>query len=129
KDQDLPLDPMKISGVCGRLQCCLAYENTQYREAKSRMPRKGQAVETPSGNGVIVGIFPFKESVVVEFESQANAEFPLSQIKVKETTQPAETVNGANGEEKADPVIAETLQDETNTQKGKKTDGPGADSP
>jgi cell fate regulator YaaT (PSP1 superfamily) len=82
KEQDLPLDPMKISGVCGRLQCCLAYESSQYREAKAELPRKGQRVATPSGKGIVSSINPLKETVTVEMESRAEAEFPLSQIKV-----------------------------------------------
>jgi cell fate regulator YaaT (PSP1 superfamily) len=84
KEQDLPLDPMKISGVCRRLQCCLAYESQQYKEAKAKMPRKGQPVETPSGKGFVVGVFPLKESVMVELESHASAEFPMNQIKLLE---------------------------------------------
>ena len=84
KEQDLPLDPMKISGVCGRLQCCLSYENTQYREAKALLPHKGIKVETPSGIGTIAGGNPLKETVFVQFESLAEAEYPLSQIKVLE---------------------------------------------
>lgn len=82
KEQDLPLDPMKISGVCGRLQCCLAYENSQYREAKSAFPKKGQRIKTPSGIGIVSGGNPLKETVLVEMESQTEAEFPLSQITV-----------------------------------------------
>jgi cell fate regulator YaaT (PSP1 superfamily) len=86
KDQDLPLDPMKISGVCGRLQCCLAYESDQYREAKAAMPKRGQRVETPSGVGIVTGVLPLKETLVVEFESQASAEFPVSQVKLLQDT-------------------------------------------
>jgi cell fate regulator YaaT (PSP1 superfamily) len=82
KEQDLPLDPMKISGVCGRLQCCLAYESNQYHEAKAQMPRKGQRVETPSGPGFVVGVYPLKETVLVEMESKAEAEFPVKEIKL-----------------------------------------------
>jgi cell fate regulator YaaT (PSP1 superfamily) len=82
KEQDLPLDPMKISGVCGRLQCCLSYENTQYREAKALLPRRGIRVETPSGTGIVVGGNPLKETVLVEMEGGAEAEFPLTQIKI-----------------------------------------------
>ncbi len=88
KEQDLPLDPMKISGVCGRLQCCLAYESSQYREAKALMPRKGQLVETSSGKGIVTGVFPIKDSVLVEFETHASAEFPLSQIKLIDNIRP-----------------------------------------
>jgi cell fate regulator YaaT (PSP1 superfamily) len=80
KEQDLPLDPMKISGVCGRLQCCLAYENSQYREVKALMPKKGQQVNTPSGPGIVTAVFPLKETALVEMESKAEAEFPLNQI-------------------------------------------------
>jgi cell fate regulator YaaT (PSP1 superfamily) len=80
KEQDLPLDPMKISGVCGRLLCCLAYESRQYHEAKEKMPRKGQPVNSPSGPGVVVGGNPLKETVLVELESQATVEVPLADI-------------------------------------------------
>jgi cell fate regulator YaaT (PSP1 superfamily) len=82
KEQDLPLDPMKISGVCGRLQCCLAYESGMYHDIKAGMPRKGQRVNTPSGDGWVTGVYPLKDSVLVELESQAQAEFPVEQIKI-----------------------------------------------
>jgi cell fate regulator YaaT (PSP1 superfamily) len=84
KEQDLPLDPMKISGVCGRLQCCLAYESSMYHDIKAQMPKRGQRVSTPSGNGWVTGIYPLKESVMVDLESQTSAEFPFSQVKVLE---------------------------------------------
>jgi cell fate regulator YaaT (PSP1 superfamily) len=103
KEQDLPLDPMKISGVCGRLQCCLSYESAQYKEAKAAMPRRGQPVITPSGTGVIINIFPLKETVVVEFESQASAEFPVSQIKLTEVPRPHPVEAAANARD-ADAV-------------------------
>jgi cell fate regulator YaaT (PSP1 superfamily) len=90
KEQDLPLDPMKISGVCGRLQCCLAYESAQYHEAKAQMPRKGQQVNTPEGVGFVISVFPLKDTVLVEMESKADVEFPVSQIQViKEAARPA----------------------------------------
>ncbi len=82
KEQDLPLDPMKISGVCGRLQCCLAYESVQYHEAKALLPRRGTQVKTPDGVGIVVGGNPLKETVLVEMESQATEEFPLDKISV-----------------------------------------------
>ena len=82
KEQDLPLDPMKISGVCGRLQCCLAYESSMYHDIKAQMPKKGQQVSTPSGNGLVTGVYPLKDSVTVELEGQTSVEFPVSQIKI-----------------------------------------------
>ncbi len=84
KEQDLPLNPMKISGVCGRLLCCLAYESEQYHAMKAKLPREGQKVKTPMGVAVVVGGNPLKETVWVELESQARVELPLSKVKVEE---------------------------------------------
>ncbi len=83
KDQGLPLNPMKISGVCGRLMCCLVYENEYYQEMKGILPRHGQRVITPSGDGRIVDANPLKVSVMVELESGAVVEFPLDQVTVE----------------------------------------------
>ena len=84
KEQNLPLDPMKISGVCGRLMCCLGYESEQYRRMKEKMPRPAQRVSTPMGKGRVVGINPLKETVSVELESQATVELPLNDITIEE---------------------------------------------
>jgi cell fate regulator YaaT (PSP1 superfamily) len=82
KDQGLPLNPMKISGVCGRLMCCLVYENEFYQEMKGKMPRAGQHVMTPSGEARVVENSPLKASVTVELDTQAIVEFPLSEISL-----------------------------------------------
>jgi cell fate regulator YaaT (PSP1 superfamily) len=55
KDQDLPLNPLKISGACGRLMCCLKYEHPLYQEFKAEAPRQGTTVDTPEGRGTVVG--------------------------------------------------------------------------
>ena len=80
KEQDLPLNPLKISGVCGRLLCCLSYETDQYKAMKERLPKAGQRVSTPMGVANVVGGNPLKETVMVELESQATVEIPLSDI-------------------------------------------------
>jgi cell fate regulator YaaT (PSP1 superfamily) len=80
KDQDLPLNPMKISGCCGRLMCCLGYENEQYRTMKEKMPRTGQQVSTAMGDATVVGNNPLKETVLVQLESEATVELPLSEV-------------------------------------------------
>jgi len=82
KEQGLPLNPMKISGVCGRLLCCLAYENEQYREMKEKLPKEGQRVSTAMGEARVVGTNPLKETVLVELESEVNVELPLSEITI-----------------------------------------------
>ncbi len=85
KEQDLPLNPMKISGVCGRLLCCLSYESEQYRSMKAKMPRAGQRVSTPMGIASVVGSNPIKETVRVELESEMTVELPLSEVTLVES--------------------------------------------
>ena len=82
KEQNLPLNPMKISGACGRLLCCLVYENEQYRSMKEKMPKEGQQVSTPMGVARVVGSNPLKETVLVELESKATVELPLSEVTI-----------------------------------------------
>ena len=84
KEQNLPLNPMKISGVCGRLLCCLAYENQQYRSMKEKMPREGRQVATAMGTARVLGTNPLKETVLVELESNVSVELPLSEISLNE---------------------------------------------
>ncbi len=80
KEQSLALNPMKISGMCGRLLCCLAYENKEYVAIRKKMPRLKQEVVTPRGKGTIVSTNPLKETVTVKLESETIAEFPLDQL-------------------------------------------------
>lgn len=80
KEQGLPLSPMKISGLCGRLLCCLGYEFEQYRKMREKMPREGNRVITAKGEGVVVGGKPIEEKVLVELESGARVELSLDEI-------------------------------------------------
>jgi len=81
KEQDLPLNPMKISGVCGRLLCCLSYECEQYRVMKEKLPPIGQIVTTPMGVATVVSRNALKETVIVQLESKATVEFPIEEVK------------------------------------------------
>jgi cell fate regulator YaaT (PSP1 superfamily) len=65
KDQDLPLNPLRISGACGRLMCCLKYEHPLYEEFAAKAPGVGCAVETPEGDGEVVAHDVPGEKVVV----------------------------------------------------------------
>jgi len=94
KEQDLTLDPMKISGVCGRLLCCLVYENEQYRKMKEKLPKRGQRVSTPIGVGSVVGTNVVKETVLVELESQASVELPLSEVTIEDERKQRQGKNG-----------------------------------
>ncbi len=69
KDQDLPLNPLRISGACGRLMCCLKYEHPLYQDFKASAPAVGSCVSTPEGEGTVVGHAPPAESVVVRLNA------------------------------------------------------------
>jgi cell fate regulator YaaT (PSP1 superfamily) len=66
KDQNLPLNPSKISGCCGRLMCCLKYEHGVYTSFKQRAPRRGALVTTPSGRGKVTELLAPADSVSVD---------------------------------------------------------------
>ena len=69
KDQNMSLNPVKLSGVCGKLMCCLNYEEDVYRSILSKMPKIGANVVTPFGKGAVVSQNVLKESVEVEIKS------------------------------------------------------------
>lgn len=68
KDQNLSLNPTKISGACGRLMCCLKYENDYYEEARAQLPDVGEAIQTPEGNGKVIGLNILDVSMQVKVE-------------------------------------------------------------
>lgn len=70
KNQGLSLNPGKISGLCGRLMCCLGYENDYYAEAYKQMPKLGGTVGTPDGAGTVVNINMLKMEVRVKIEQK-----------------------------------------------------------
>ncbi|MBQ8072304.1 MAG: stage 0 sporulation family protein [Clostridia bacterium] len=83
KEQNLSLNPTKISGVCGRLMCCLKYEQDQYDQIRKRMPRIGKEVITPDGTGTVSDLNIVKETVSVRIpngDSTEVKEYPLAQI-------------------------------------------------
>jgi cell fate regulator YaaT (PSP1 superfamily) len=82
KEQNLPLNPIKISGVCSRLMCCLKYENDVYVDFKKRAPRMGSEVGTDEGDGRVVGFCAPRDAVVVEFpETQRQIQVALDDLK------------------------------------------------
>lgn len=65
KDQNLSLNPTKISGICGRLMCCLRYEHENYVQIRKELPRKNDRIMTPEGKAVVIDPVILKESVKV----------------------------------------------------------------
>jgi cell fate regulator YaaT (PSP1 superfamily) len=66
KDQDLPVNPLRIAGACGRLMCCLKYEHPLYQKFRQEAPRIGSTVESPEGPGTVVGHNVPGDKVVVK---------------------------------------------------------------
>ena len=65
KEQGLSLNPQEITGMCGRLRCCLLYEYEQYVEARKQLPKRNKEVGTPHGNGKVIDVLPLKDAVLV----------------------------------------------------------------
>jgi cell fate regulator YaaT (PSP1 superfamily) len=68
KAQGISLSPQEITGMCGRLRCCLVYEYEQYIEAKKTLPKTGKRIGSPYGNGVVKDVRVLRESVVIQTE-------------------------------------------------------------
>ncbi len=86
KVQGLSLNPGKISGLCGRLMCCLSYENDYYSEVYKKMPKIGAEVSTPEGKGNVVSNNMLKMVVRVKIEKDGSLvykDFPLEKIRFK----------------------------------------------
>ena len=87
KAQGLSLNPGKISGLCGRLMCCLGYEMEHYTEAAKNLPKVGAEVGTPDGKATVVGLNMLKMDVRVKQDDGAGGwiykEFPASELKFK----------------------------------------------
>ena len=68
KEQGISLTPEEITGMCGRLRCCLIYEYEQYVEARKQLPKRNKRVVTPKGEGKVIDILPMSNQVVVLIE-------------------------------------------------------------
>jgi cell fate regulator YaaT (PSP1 superfamily) len=80
KEQSLALNPMKISGICGRLLCCLAYESKEYAAVKKQMPQPKQEILTPWGKATVISINVLKETVTVQLDDGVMREIALAEL-------------------------------------------------
>ena len=80
KDQNLPLNPTKISGCCGRLMCCLKYEHQVYVSFRKRAPKRGAMVRTPAGEGKVTDLLAPVDSVSVDLGEGRSATFKLDEL-------------------------------------------------
>lgn len=68
KEQGVSLTPTEITGMCGRLRCCLIYEYEQYVAARKELPKRNKRVVTPDGEGKVIDIYPLRNAVIVELD-------------------------------------------------------------
>jgi len=84
KAQGLSLTSDQITGMCGRLRCCLIYEYEQYVQARKGMPRRGKKVITPRGEGKVVDLLPLKDAIIVDLGPDVGrAEFHRDELQPK----------------------------------------------
>ena len=81
KSQDISLTPMEITGMCGRLRCCLAYEYEIYEEARKNLPKRKKVIQTPLGEGRVVQVLPLSNSVVVDLPEKGPRQFSLEELQ------------------------------------------------
>ena len=136
KNQGLSLSPTKISGLCGRLMCCLAYENKAYEEVLKRMPKVNSKITCPKGEGIVVYNDILRERVSVKVQSgddsftvydftlaELNGEDPEKQEEVKDEQKPLKTFIAEKPELKEKPANKDnfkTSQKETTENKQQK---------
>ncbi|HCO92556.1 MAG TPA: signal peptidase [Phycisphaerales bacterium] len=82
KMQKATLDPAKISGYCGRLKCCLRYEDQTYTDLKKKLPKKNTRVKTKHGQGKVVDTQILTQLVMVEYESGERIAVPVENIEI-----------------------------------------------
>jgi cell fate regulator YaaT (PSP1 superfamily) len=86
KMQKATLDPAKISGFCGRLKCCLRYEDDTYTELKKRLPKKNTKVKTKHGEGKVVDTQILTQLVLIEYQSGEKTAVPVEDIEIIKDT-------------------------------------------
>lgn len=112
KDQGLSLNPTKISGVCGRLFCCLKYEHDVYKAVLKKMPQNGDRVQTPTGKGVIVSTNPLLERVKARVTNDEDGSEEIKVFQIEEITKipkgsrgkPEEKPKASSGEKANKPA-------------------------
>jgi len=82
KEQGISLTPTEITGMCGRLRCCLIYEYENYVEARKTLPKKNKHVITPNGEGKVIDVYPMRDAILVELPEIGRREFHKDEVKL-----------------------------------------------
>jgi cell fate regulator YaaT (PSP1 superfamily) len=81
KEQGISLTPAEITGMCGRLRCCLYYEYENYLAARKELPKRGKRVKTPQGEGKVTYVNPITKAVVVDIPEVGRSEFKSEELE------------------------------------------------
>jgi cell fate regulator YaaT (PSP1 superfamily) len=108
KDQELPLNPSKISGVCGRLLCCLSYEHQQYLDMRAELPAKGEWVQTPDGPGDVLAANVLQGTVTVRLASSGMQE-NYTHAQIQAATDGVHTVARERAQQGLAPISDEEV--------------------
>jgi len=81
KEQNLTINPAKISGVCGRLMCCLSYEHQYYVNASKKLPAMNSRISTPDGKGKVTGVNVFNSEITVTLEDGRTNKYNAKDLK------------------------------------------------
>lgn len=107
KEQGISLTPSEITGMCGRLRCCLIYEYDTYVDARTRLPKRNKRVNTPQGEGKVVDVIPLREAVVVEIPDIGRREFPNEEVTLVEDGAPQGVTTRATRQREEDDQVGE----------------------
>ena len=111
KYQSLSLNPTKISGICGRLFCCLKYEHDVYVEAIEKMPVVGSVVKVENQKGKVIEINPLLEQIKIEFNDKTIKTCLAEEVKVLHVPKKCENGCCGGGKCKHDDIDSETLKE------------------
>ena len=110
KEQDLSLNPQKISGICGRLMCCLRYEYDAYKDFHGRAPKKNAKVKTPDGEGKVVSLDVPREIVSIQVGTEKPVKVPLADMESEEGAARPSIVGQKAWDEANAPAIIGSLE-------------------
>jgi len=112
KTQDISLTPSEITGMCGRLRCCLMYEYDQYVESIKTLPKRKKKVMTPMGEGRVVQILPLRQSVIVDIPEIGPRQFSKEDLDRAERIARGEEVEPLFKEEPKPDVVVSRPEDQ-----------------
>ncbi len=113
KSQNVSLTPSEITGICGRLRCCLAYENDTYEAALKLLPKRKKVIQTPLGEGKVVQTLPLTDSVIVDIPEVGHRVITRSELEsgiMEEKVPESPVIETSEPDESVEMVPLETNQ-------------------